>query len=65
MSARSDHAAIVRAAIRAGCVKVRDGKHVILRAPNGTRVVVSRSPSDHRAADNLRAMLRRAGVEVA
>jgi hypothetical protein len=64
VSARSDHAAIVAAAIRAGCVKVRDRRHIILRTPSGAMVTVSRSPSDHRAADNLRKTLRRAGVEI-
>jgi hypothetical protein len=62
VSARGDHADLVRAAIRAGCVNVRDSKHVILQAPSGASIVVSRSASDHRAVANLRAMLRRAGV---
>ena len=63
MSTR-DHAAVIAAAIRAGCVVVRNRKHLVLKAPGGALIVTSRTPSDHRATENLRCTLRKAGVEI-
>ena len=64
MSQRRDHAAVIRAAKRAGCVVVRNRRHLVLKAPGGALIVTSRTPSDHRATENLRCTLRKAGVEI-
>jgi predicted RNA binding protein YcfA (HicA-like mRNA interferase family) len=43
----------------AGAVLARTNKHHIYKLPNGQTIVVSRTPSDHRATMNNIARLRR------
>lgn len=62
VSRRGDHRALIRAALRAGCRLVRQGRHTVLRTPTGERVVTAGTPSDVNAVRNLRRDLERAGV---
>lgn len=55
---------LVDTATRAGWTASNGGSHLRLESPQGRVVVVSKTPSDHRAVNNTRAELRRAGLEV-
>lgn len=58
-----DMRALVKAALAAGCTLERRTKHLALRLPNGQLVTVA-SNRNSRADRNLRAALRRAGVQI-
>lgn len=63
--ASRDVRAILKAAVAAGCVvTVSGGGHYRIAVPGGGLVFASVTPSSDRAAANLRADLRRAGVDV-
>lgn len=64
-SKREGIPAIVAAAEEAGCVVVlsKNG-HYKIKCPSGQLVVAASTASDRRAPKNLRAMLRRNGVDV-
>lgn len=64
MSGRKDMLKLVSLAVGAGCEAELGGSHWRLVCPNGSRVIVSASPSDHRAVMNARRDLRRCGVEL-
>ena len=64
VSRRGDRAAVLRAAVRAGCTIDKSGRHIIIKTPGGHRIVASGSPSDVNADHNLKKDLRRAGVEL-
>ena len=50
----------LEAALTSAGFTVRDGKHRVWRHPSGVVTVLSRTPSDHRAYLNDRAVVRRA-----
>jgi hypothetical protein len=54
---------LVRAALGAGCTLERRTRHWALRLPDGSLITVA-SSSTGRASRNLRADLRRRGVQV-
>lgn len=55
---------LVATAVLQGWTSRSGGKHYVLRSPDGvSTVTVSKTPSDFRAVLNIRADLRRAGVQ--
>lgn len=59
-----DYNRLVKLAEQKGCRVIRTGTHVKIRLSNGRIIVAAKNPSDHRAILNLRARLRRGGVDV-
>jgi hypothetical protein len=61
----SDMATLVRRLRKLKC-KVDGGgsKHYQVRLPNGRTVFMPSTPSDHRSIPNVRAQLRRAGLDL-
>ena len=53
-----------QATLQGAVVTVGRNNHHRVLCPNGAIVVIASSPSDHRAAANIRAMLRRQGITV-
>lgn len=65
MSDKKEIKALVRRLVRAGCtVTVTGGCHYKVTAPNGSVVILARTPSDPRSHLNQLARLRRVGVEL-
>lgn len=56
--------ALVDIAVAQGCELVAWKKHYKLRCPGGAQISLPKTPSDRRALANIKAELRRAGVDV-